>query len=353
MRKTLVSVAVASVLGLWFTGCAGGSAAPINLTSLTKKEVTLDNQQLGLVEKGSLTLKDGKKIFDSEGDIVTSFDKNGKLYYIVKSLVKDESQFKVKDSNKKLIHEFKANAITWFEDVNRFVIATKLERNSTSSIYDNVYEFDGAKFNLVNKNLDLRSSISNRTSISGLYKINSLYNNNSLRNQVVTNIITGKEIRINEIKTNFEVSSAAYRPIIFGIRNDIVYYIYREESGANLVEAYDIKDNKVYTLYAGRGLLFGGDYKMQFLQSGKQVALRVLENTKLMPEISLSSVATKYQNEPAKIISLNTLEEIKGLTSNFKLIPTYQDNGKLDITFGGESFYYRVQSMNERNRTLF
>ncbi len=185
MKKTLLSVAVAGVLGLGFTGCVGGSSGPINLTPLAKEEITLNNPQLGLADNGAIILKDGKKIFDSEGDIVTTFDMNGKLYYVIKSLVKDETQFKVKDSNKKLIDEFKANGITWFKDTNRFILATKLEKNNTYSIYDNVYEFDGAKFNLINKNLDLSNKImryknenlSKTVNISGIYQVDSLFTN--------------------------------------------------------------------------------------------------------------------------------------------------------------------------------
>ena len=46
MKKTLLSVAVAGVLGLGFTGCAGGSSGPINLTPLAKEEITLNNLYL-------------------------------------------------------------------------------------------------------------------------------------------------------------------------------------------------------------------------------------------------------------------------------------------------------------------
>ncbi|WP_418186013.1 hypothetical protein ACNSOS_03930 [Aliarcobacter vitoriensis] len=44
-----------------------------------------------------------------------------------------------------------------FVDDNKFLLLTKLERNQ-SSIYDNVYNFDGKTFKLINKNLDLSGS---------------------------------------------------------------------------------------------------------------------------------------------------------------------------------------------------
>ena len=277
MKKTLLSVAVAGVLGLGITGCVGGSSGPINLTPLAKEEITLNNPQLGLADNGAIILKDGKKIFDSEGDIVTTFDMNGKLYYVIKSLVKDETQFKVKDSNKKLIDEFKANGITWFKDTNRFILATKLEKNNTYSIYDNVYEFDGAKFNLINKNLDLSNKImryknenlSKTVNISGIYQVDSLFTNyrdmpNYIKEQIVTNVVTGKKLSMSELKTNYPKNDIT--PSVLGIRNDIIYYAYKNSQGffnnKTIIEAYDIKANKSYTIYSD----FTESKKIQFFE---------------------------------------------------------------------------------------
>ncbi|RBQ28091.1 hypothetical protein [Aliarcobacter vitoriensis] len=51
----------------------------------------------------------------------------------------------------------KNSFISWFVDDNKFLLLTKLERNQ-SNIYDNVYNFDGKTFKLINKNLDLSGS---------------------------------------------------------------------------------------------------------------------------------------------------------------------------------------------------
>lgn len=377
MKKILLSVGVAGVLGLVFTGCAGGSSAPINLTPLKKEEITLNNPQLGLADNGSLILKDGKKIFDSEGDIVTTFDMNGKLYYVIKSLVKDETQFKVKDSNKKLIDEFKANGITWFNDTNRFILATKLEKNNTYSIYDNIYEFDGAKFNLINKNLDLSNktiryknqNLNKAVNISGIYQVDSLYVYhkdlaNYMEEQIVTNIVTGKKLNMSELKTNYPKNDRT--PFVTGIRNDIVYYTYQTGGVLGfgnkdyIIEAYDIKANKTYTLYSGE--LLGEAKRIQFLQAGNEVVLKIFDNPKLGSESNLHRhteiVETKHTNEPARIISLNTLKEVKSLSSDFSVIPLYtgSDNiaGKYTketlITFGGISLY---SYLNKTKKILF
>ena len=378
MKKTLLSVAVAGVLGLGFTGCVGGSSGPINLTPLAKEEITLNNPQLGLADNGAIILKDGKKIFDSEGDIVTTFDMNGKLYYVVKSLVKDETQFKVKDSNKKLIDEFKANGITWFKDNNRFILATKLEKNNTYSIYDNVYEFDGEKFNLINKNLDLSNktiryknqNLNKAVSISGIYQVDSLYVYhkdlaNYVEEQIVTNIATGKKLNMSELKINYPKNDRT--PLVIGIRNDIVYYTYQTGGVLGfgnkdyIIEAYDIKANKTYALYSQE--LWGEGKRIQFLQAGNEVVLKIFDNPKLGSESNLhnhtETVKTKHTNEPAKIISLNTLKEVKSLSSDFSVIPLYSGSDNLAgtytketlITFGGISLYYYLR--DETRKILF
>ena len=378
MKKTLLSVAVAGVLGLGFTGCAGGSSGPINLTPLAKEEITLNNSQLGLADNGAIILKDGKKLFDSEGDIVTTFDMNGKLYYVVKSLVKDETQFKVKDSNKKLIDEFKANGITWFKDNNRFILATKLEKNNTYSIYDNVYEFDGEKFNLINKNLDLSNktiryknqNLNKAVSISGIYQVDSLYVYhkdlaNYVEEQIVTNIATGKKLNMSELKINYPKNDRT--PLVIGIRNDIVYYTYQTGGVLGfgnkdyIIEAYDIKANKTYALYSQE--LWGEGKRIQFLQAGNEVVLKIFDNPKLGSESNLhnhtETVKTKHTNEPAKIISLNTLKEVKSLSSDFSVIPLYSGSDNLAgtytketlITFGGISLYYYLR--DETRKILF
>ena len=375
MKKTLLSVAVAGVLGLGFTGCVGGSSGPINLTPLAKEEITLNNSQLGLADNGAIILKDGKKIFDSEGDIVTTFDMNGKLYYVVKSLVKDETQFKVKDSNQKLIDEFKANGVTWFKDNNRFILATKLEKNNTYSIYDNVYEFDGEKFNLINKNLDLSNktiryknqNLNKAVSISGIYQVDSLYVYhkdlaNYVEEQIVTNIATGKKLNMSELKINYPKNDRT--PLVIGIRNDIVYYTYQTGGVLGfgnkdyIIEAYDIKANKTYLLYSQE--LWGEGKRIQFLQAGNEVVLKIFDNPKLGSESNLHShtetVKTKHTNEPAKIISLNTLKEVKSLSSDFSVIPLYSGSDNLAgtytketlITFGGISLYYYLRDKTRK-----
>ena len=77
MKKiTLLSSGVA-LATLLFTGCAKNST-PISLYQAPKDDIVLNIKQ-DEVKKGTLILQNGDKIFDNEGDIVTSFKVNNKL----------------------------------------------------------------------------------------------------------------------------------------------------------------------------------------------------------------------------------------------------------------------------------
>ena len=365
MKKiTLLSSGVA-LAALLFTGCAKNST-PISLYQAPKDDIVLNIKQ-DEVKKGTLILQNGDKIFDNEGDIVTSFKVNNKLYYIVQSLIKGESHFKVKNSSKDIVEEFKANKITWFNDDNKFVLAVKLERNKTDDIYDNIYEFDGNKFNLINKNLDLTNgyfidddklTYNRIVSRSGMYYIESLFeqfgNLTFLSKQYVTNISTDKKIDFKKIKTNYEIGNN--KPIILGIRNDIIIYTYSTGSLFTLslpiiiIEAYDMKMNKAYTIYSDND-----SKKIQFLNSGNDVVLKIFDNTKIQSEVFYQNYVedfkTKYMNESAKTIHLNSLREIKNISDSFKVIPlkTYFKNisgntvNQMLITFQG-SYLMNISS---------
>ena len=365
MKKVILLGSGVALATLLFTGCAKNST-PISLYQAPKDDIVLNIKQ-DEVKKGTLILQNGDKIFDNEGDIVTSFKVNNKLYYIVQSLIKGESHFKVKNSSKDIVEEFKANKITWFNDDNKFVLAVKLERNKTDDIYDNIYEFDGNKFNLINKNLDLTNgyfidddklTYNRIVSRSGMYYIESLFeqfgNLTFLSKQYVTNISTDKKIDFKKIKTNYEIGNN--KPIILGIRNDIIIYTYSTGSLFTLslpiiiIEAYDMKMNKAYTIYSDND-----SKKIQFLNSGNDVVLKIFDNTKIQSEVFYQNYVedfkTKYMNESAKTIHLNSLKEIKNISDSFKVIPlkTYFKNisgntvNQMLITFQG-SYLMNISS---------
>ncbi|WP_146951617.1 hypothetical protein [Aliarcobacter vitoriensis] len=142
---------------------------------------------------------------------------------------------------------------------------------------------------------------------------------------------------------------------ILGIRNDIVYVIYSTGvfGGQNVLETYDIVNKKSYVLSTDHD-------KIQFLQSGNEVVLKVFNNKNLKFELELHShidrkdVKSAYNNEPARIISLNTLKEVKSLSGNFEVIPVYTGftnmagtfAPKTDITFTTTNLHHNMYLRN-------
>jgi hypothetical protein len=350
MKKTFASVLVAGVIGITISGCAGNSV-PINTYVPPKEALTLNDSKFkGVVNNGAIILNDGKKIFDEEGDILTTFEINNELFYILKSLVKDDSHFKIKNSSKTVIAELKANSISWFIDDNKFALATKLEKNSNSSIYDNVYEFDGKKLNLVNKNLDLSegvyttrggTSYSKKLFKSGLFIVEShIAHRDDLfpfKSQYLINVITGDKIDMSAIKTNYKSNNLV---VVLGVRNNILYYAYSTGSmfdNTTVTEALDLKVNKAYTL-------FKDDNYVQLLESGNQIAFKIFDkNPKIKSESIIflheKEVVSEYRNEPAKIISLNSLKEFKDISNSFKIVPMHSSYSNLA---GGNTSYTMI-----------
>ena len=72
MKKSFISIALAGILAISFSGCVG-SSTPINIYQPQKENITLSGTKEGVIINGAIQLKDGSKIFDSEGDILVSF----------------------------------------------------------------------------------------------------------------------------------------------------------------------------------------------------------------------------------------------------------------------------------------
>lgn len=375
MKRSLLNFALISALGIGFSGCVGGST-PVNLYQPVKEEITLNNSQSGQVLNGAIILKNGSKIYDQEGDILTSFDINNELFYIL--TIKDKNLYKIKNSSQKVIQEFKANGLNWFTEDNKFVLCVSLKGNQEFGLYDNVYEFNGKEFNIINKNLDLSSgayttgngsTLYKNVDKSGMYYIESWFtNSNYLEKQIVTNIVTGKNVLMKTLRTNYE---AGISPVVIGIRNDIIYYTYSTglfSSNENFIEAYDLKTNKAYTLTVDSTFSAeGSKKKLQILKSGNQIALRIFDNPNLKTETALfrhtKNLETKYNNEPAKIISLNTLKEVKSISSDFYPVPLFSgyenivgsnvDTTQITTTANDLYFSYQKSMQNKVAKPLF
>ena len=164
-----------------------------------------------------------------------------------------------------------------------------------------------------------------------MYYIETWYSKDSyLNKQIITNVITGKTINSNDLKTNY---NADLYPNVVGIINGKIYYTYQQGvfSTENILEVLDTKTGKVSTLLNGG--TFGTKIKFQLLKSGNQIVLKIFDNKKLHKESIIWGLVkgkptaknfnSKYANEPAKYISLNTLKEINGISGNFEPIVLY------------------------------
>ncbi|MCT7545706.1 hypothetical protein [Aliarcobacter cryaerophilus] len=368
MKKSFISIALAGILAISFSGCVG-SSTPINIYQPQKENITLSGTKEGVIINGAIQLKDGSKIFDSEGDILVSFIINDELFYLIKTYIKDIPSYKIKNGSKVVIKEFRANAVKWFVDDNKFAIAEKLEKNETITVYDNIYEFNGKEFKQVNKNINLGPDVYVTNGYvfdidkysSGMYSIESYFsripgpitNRPMMYKQTIKNIITGKEIDMSSIRTNYEKGGNS-KVITLGIKNDIVYYIY-ESSGIiftedYIIEALDLKNNKTYTLYSSK--IAGGETKQfQLLKANNQVVLKIFDNPKLKHELwkTVNSI-TQYSNEPAKIISLNTLSVVDNLSNEFSTILIDPNGQYTYITCDAINVY---QSLHRTGKPLF
>jgi hypothetical protein len=293
MKKRVVSLTIAIALTALIDGCAGvstGTAVQTKPTKLQHVQQVLKAPKYLLDLKSSVVVSDsGKRILDEEGDIegVYTFD-NGQSFYLLKVVGKDI--YKIKTFDKKVLKTFNANSVISFPNKNEIAFAVKLSGNTTD-IYDNVYLFDGEKFQLVNKNIDLRYAYT-----TGIYTLRTVYDRSSyyfIKYQELTNVITGKTIYNKSIPTKYK---AKRKPIIIGARGDKVYYTYAVSGGMYytfFIEAYDIKTKQNYVLVAGRT-----EPEIQILRAGNKAVLKVFN--------------------PQRYIDLDTLTEVKGISGNFE-----------------------------------
>jgi len=293
LKKTIISLALSTGLLLTISGCAGiesGTAIKDAPTQLKKVNKVVQAPKY-LLDNGKL-VSDNGTILDEEGDIVDVYNlSNGKSFYLLKIIGKD--LYKIKTIEKQTIKEFNANDIKSFHGDDKIVLAVKLAKNRTS-IYDNIYLYDGNKLSLINKNIDLSNSYP-----TGLSALKSVYDRASsyyfIKYQKLSNMITGQKIYNKKIPTKYR---AKRKPIIIGSRGNKVFYTYAVSGGMYytfFIEAYDIKTKKTYTLVSGRT-----EPEIEILRAGNKAILKILK--------------------PTRFIDLNNLEEVKGINGKFKSV---------------------------------
>jgi hypothetical protein len=325
MQRAVFIISLALV-GLFVSGCVGGAAQQISLYAPQKKSVILDGYNQNHVKNGAITLSDGSRILDEEGDIKEVFVINGHTFYLLNVI--SQKVYKVKDLNKNVLKEFDATQdIAWFVGNNKVLFAVRLVGNNISQLYDNVYEYDGKTFNLVNKNIDLRNAL-----VSGTYYIKTYQSGgrplNKLIQEFVIDIATGKQYEICTLQTNHK---SIYCPNVIGVVGDKIYYMYSASTGflssEFVLEVFDTKTNQKHIL-----LSTSEKHSIQFLRYRDAVVLKVFD--KDLPYGERIDYI-EFANEPAKYIDLATLDEVDGISSDFAPIEmwsTFTNVARQDIT---------------------
>ncbi len=326
MKKSLVTVALASVLMLGLVGCGGNTPkVPISYYKPLKDSTVVKNNNLASVENGAVILDNGNKIYDEDGDVSAVFTIDEKVFYLLK--VQDKNLFVLKDKNKKIIKTLEATSIHWFTDINKVVLAVKLPGNR-SNVYDNIYDFDGNKLNLINKNISL-----SRGYKTGFYYINVLYSKDSYRpfkGYQTVNILDGKKIIINPKykKYNFD----GY--YLIGAVGQKLIYVYNDVNRNKIIEVYDMSTNK-------KEVILDEGSEFQILKSGNQYVFKIFDNKKLDTESKMhghyQTIKSKYDKESARYLSLNTLKEVQ-ISNDFKPVLVYTGFGNLGGGYTRETY---------------
>ena len=290
------SLSVVGFVIFFIFGCAGGAntpKVPISFYQPVKDSTILKPSSVRL-EGSALILANGKRILDEQGDIFNYYEINGSVYYLLKEPSK--KTFHVKDQNKKIIKTFEAtDNIQSFKDINKVYLAVQLTGNPTMDFYDNLYEFDGKEFNLIHK--DIKLDYFAKTGIFSLH--------NRLPN-------TQEDFRLKNVRDNKYISlmpktkkylSSKYpnaETYIIGAIGQKIFYIYKNVDSSTLLEMLDTSSNI-------QEILLDETAKFQILYSGNQIVLKIFENKNISIDFNEDS---KYINEPAKYISLNSLKEV-------------------------------------------
>lgn len=326
MKKSLVTVALASVLMLGLAGCGGNTPkVPISYHKPLKDSTLVKDNNLARVENGAVILDNGNKIYDEDGDVSAVFTIDEKIFYLLK--VQDKNLYILKDKNKKIIKTLNATSISWFTDINKVILAVKLAGNR-SDIYDNIYDFDGNKLSLINKNISL-----SRGYKTGFYYVNVLYSKDSYRpfkGYQIVSILDGKKVIIKPKHQKYK-SDGYY---LLGAVGQKLIYVYNNINRDKTIEIYDMNTK-------AKEVILDEDSEFQILKSGNQYVLKIFDNKKLDTESQMhghyKTIKSKYDKESARYLSLNTLKEVK-ISNDFKPVLVYTGFGNLGGGYTRETY---------------
>jgi len=335
--------------GLNIPGISNSNKPKTTIKTLNMKTTSkiVEAKKIFTLDNGGVILPDGVKVLDEEGDIINVYTINNNNFYVVKT----NSSFKIKNlKTKELLKEFKKCTLHSFQNKNKVLFAVKYNKNT--SIYENIYLFNGKTFSLVNKNLN----IPNGSRSSGAYALKTYYSKvkgsswgYSFRGYELTNIEKGHNFNIMPLYPEMVIfgTKASDKKFILGTINDNIFYLYRTVNEDYAIELYNDNTKVQKTILLT-------NKKLQFLKYNNQIVMKIFNNPKLKNERDIGSsainITSKYTNEPATYISLNSLEIVKGVSKDFKTIivnGNYATTLETLITYDLEKLYYTLGHYEE------
>ena len=283
LNKIIASALIGTII-ITLNGCGGRSVA-VPVYTPTKKQIMLNNREKAIVDNGALILKNGDKIFDENGAIIDAYTLEGKVFYL---LLQKNQTFELKDSDKKLIKNFEADRINTYYSNNDILFAIHKKPNPLN-IMDTVYKFDGRNLIIINKNVRAGGFA------TGIYNVFVLYSKeNDFSGYKIVNVTNNKIVKM----------PSDFKHLV-GAINDKIFYIDREGFGGDnsILKMYNPTTQKSIALAQKED-------HVQLLKAGDQVVLRIFTDKNLKGSA----------NKISKYISLNRLEEVSSISSDFKPI---------------------------------
>jgi hypothetical protein len=292
---------------------------PVEISKLKTLLHKVEAKKIPIVQNGAVIMPNNERILDENGDIIKVLHANHKYFYILQT----KKAFELKNlASKKIIKKFDAPVgIQTFQDVNSILLAIKW--NEQSNVYDNIYSFNGKILKLINKNIVIPFGYESY----GIYAVKGIYKNvegsswaYEFYGYNIINIFNGKVVDLKPKYSKmvsmilFGTHKSTFKNII-GIINDNIFYTYEDTNGKDVLEVYNGKTNSQKTILETNN-------KLQFLKYGNQIVVKIFDNKNLKSEHNLGdqNIKTAYSNMPAKYISLNLLENVPGVSQEFKPI---------------------------------
>jgi len=300
MKKTLITSAVICAISVGMAGC-GATYVDVPTYTPTKRQIVLTPISKLTIQNGFIVFADGKRMFDKDGDIVQTFEIGDKTFYILKQ---KNSTLVLKDIKGNVIEDFEADIARIYNDNKDIYIAVG-KKYSKKHIFNFIYKFDGKKLIIVNKNVPIQKRV------HGIYNFDVYYGKSLDRfENEIMDIRTGEYITLPK----------DFRHFIGAIGERIFYTTKINAPNNNMLKTFVPSTGENLTLFQGHYPI------LQLLRHKNQIVIRAFED-KTMEPLSVYEITGTMpeipKSVPSRYISLNTLEEVGSISSDFKPILLY------------------------------